>query len=116
MELLSPLIMFAIMFGIMYFLLIRPQKKQQEKVKNMLDSLAVGDSIVTIGGMHGILDEINDEAQTVVIDCEGIYLTFERRAISRIVAKGTDPVVADVEDLGTNEPDAVVEENNLPED
>ena len=116
MELLSPLLMFAIMFGIMYFLLIRPQKKQQEKVQNMLDSLVVGDSIVTIGGMHGIIDEINEEAKTVVIDCEGIYLTFERRAISRIVAKGTDPVVADAEDLGTNEPDAVVEEDNLPED
>ena len=38
------------MFAVMYFLLIRPQKKQQEQVKNMLDSLAEGDSVVTIGG------------------------------------------------------------------
>lgn len=107
--------MFAVMFGIMYFLLIRPQKKQQEKVKNMLDSLAVGDSIVTIGGLHGIIDEINDKAQTVVLDCEGIYLTFERRAISRITSKGTDSVAAEAEDLGTNEPETI-EEEHLTED
>lgn len=93
----------------MYFLLIRPQKKQQEQVKNMLDSLAEGDSIVTIGGLHGVVDEVNDTTKTVVLDCEGIYLTFDRRAVARIVSKGTDAVVADAEDLGTNEPDPVDE-------
>ncbi len=111
MEFLSPLIMFAIMFGIMYFLLIRPQKKQQQKVQNMLDNLGVGDSVVTIGGLHGVIDEINDELKTIVLDCEGIYLTFERRAVSRITAKATDSVAAEPEDLGTNEPDAVEEDN-----
>ncbi len=117
MELLSPLLMFGIMFGIMYFLLIRPQKKQQEKVQNMLDSLAVGDSIVTIGGLHGIIDEINEEAKTVVLDCEGIYLTFERRAVSRITAKGsTETVAVEAEDLGTNEPGTAVEEDTLSQD
>lgn len=97
------------MFGIMYFLLIRPQKKQQQKVQDMLDALGVGDSVVTIGGLHGIIDEINEEAKTIVLDCEGIYLTFERRSVSRITAKATDTVAADAEDLGTNEPDAVDE-------
>lgn len=108
MELLSTLIMFGAMFGIMYFLLIRPQKKQQEKVQDMLANLQVGDSIVTIGGLHGIIDEINDAAKTVVLDCEGIYLTFERRAIARVVNKAADTTVdtaAQPDDLGTNDPD-----------
>lgn len=105
MEFISALLPFILMFGVMYFLLIRPQKKQQEKVQNMLDSLAVGDSVVTIGGLHGIIDEINDQTKTVVLDCEGIYLTFERRAIARVLSKGTDTVGAEPEDLGTNEPD-----------
>lgn len=109
MELFSPLIMFAIMFGIMYFLLIRPQKKQQEKVKNMLDNLGVGDSVITIGGMHGIIDEINEETKSIVLDCEGIYLTFERRAVSRITSKAADSVVVESEDLGTNEPESTDE-------
>lgn len=94
----------------MYFLLIRPQKKQQEQVKNMLDSMAEGDSVVTIGGLHGIVDEVNETNKTVVLDCEGIYLTFDRRAVARIVTKGTDTVVAEAEDLGTNEPDSIDED------
>lgn len=74
----------------MYFLLIRPQKKQQEKVQDMLSNLEVGDSIVTIGGLHGVIDEINPEDKTVVLDCEGIYLTFERRSVSRVLSKASD--------------------------
>lgn len=109
MDIVGSLLMFAIMFGIMYFLLIRPQKKQQQKVQDMLAALGVGDSVVTIGGLHGIIDEINEEAKTIVLDCEGIYLTFERRSVSRITTKATDTVAADTEDLGTNEPDAVDE-------
>lgn len=106
-QVVSTILMFAVMFGIMYFLLIRPQKKQQDKVQSMLDSLQVGDSIVTIGGLHGIIDEINDETGTVVLDCEGIYLTFERRAISRVTLKGTDTGNdTQAEELGTNEPNA----------
>lgn len=98
--------MFGAMFGIMYFLLIRPQKKQQEEIQDMLSNLKVGDSIVTIGGLHGIIDEINEVAKTVVLDCEGIYLTFERRAVARVATKATDTTTtAEPEDLGTNEPD-----------
>lgn len=103
MELLSTLIMFGAMFGIMYFVLIRPQKKQQEKVQDMLSNLKIGDSIVTIGGLHGIIDEINDAAKTVVLDCEGIYLTFERRAVARVVAKVED--ATETEELDTNDSD-----------
>ena len=106
MELIGAFLPFIAMFGIMYFLLIRPQKKQQDQVKNMLDSLEEGDSVVTIGGLHGIVDEVNEAVKTVILDCEGIYLTFDRRAVARIVTKGTDTVAATVEDLGTNEPDA----------
>ena len=109
----SSMIMIAAMFGIMYFLIIRPQKKQQEKVQDMLSSITVGDSVVTIGGLHGIVDEINEVAKTIVLDCEGIYLTFERRAVSRIISKGTDGAVVTPEDLGTNLPET--EEENISE-
>ena len=80
------------MFGIMYFLLIRPQKKQQEKVQEMLSSLEIGDGVVTISGLHGVIDEINPEANTVVLDCEGIYLTFERRSIARVTYKANENI------------------------
>lgn len=96
------------MFGIMYFLLIRPQKKQQEKVQDMLDSLEVGDSVVTISGLHGVIAEINDENNTIELDCEGIYLVFERRSISRISSKATEKV-------STTE-DIIVEESEDTDD
>lgn len=92
MNILELILPFGIMIGMMYFLLIRPQKKQQEKVQNMLDSLEVGASVVTIGGLHGVIDEIDQEAGMVVLDCEGIYLTFERRSIARVVSQGPEVV------------------------
>ena len=105
MELLGAFFPFILMIGIMYFVLIRPQQKAQRKTQDMLDSLAVGDSIITISGLHGVVDEISEGSKTVVLDCEGIYLTFERRAVSRIVTKGTETVSAQPEDLGTNVPE-----------
>lgn len=92
------------MIGMMYFLLIRPQKKQQEKVKDMLDSIEVGDSVVTIGGLHGIIDEIKEEEQAIVLDCEGIYLTFERRSIAKVVSKASDGFV-DTDEMDVEESD-----------
>ena len=96
---------FGIMIGMMYFLLIRPQKKQQEKVQSMLDSLAVGANVVTIGGLHGVIDEIDTEEGTVVLDCEGIYLTFERRSIARVISEGTALVspTDDIEESNSDE-------------
>lgn len=92
MNLISTILPFVIMVGMMYFLLIRPQKQQQEKVQDMLANLEVDDSVATIGGLHGVIDEINEEAETVVLDCEGIYLTFERRSIARVILKAVDSI------------------------
>ena len=81
---------------------------KQEKVQNMLDSLEVGDSVVTIGGLHGVIDEIDTVTGIVVLDCEGIYLTFERRSIARVAAKGTD-VVQSTENVEVEELDETEE-------
>lgn len=84
MEFLFSILPFAAIMGLMYFMMIRPQKKAADKTKNMLSSMKKGDGVVTIGGLHGVIDEINETDKTVVINCEGIFLTFERRAIARI--------------------------------
>lgn len=93
----------------MYFLMIRPQQKAAKKAQEMLDSLEKGDAVVTIGGLHGIIDEVSADEKTIVLDCEGIYLTFERRAVSRIVEKTTDVYVT--EDVEVIE----VEDENIVE-
>ncbi|HRF51953.1 MAG TPA: preprotein translocase subunit YajC [Trichococcus flocculiformis] len=104
---------YGVLFGVMYFILIRPQKKQAQKTQDMLSQIKPGDKVVTIGGLHGIVEEINSADNTVVLDCEGIYLTFEKRAISRISKVATittDDAI--VEDFTATETEQTQEDNN----
>ncbi|WLR44061.1 preprotein translocase subunit YajC [Bacillus carboniphilus] len=75
----------VLMFAIFYFILIRPQQKQQKKVREMQTNLAKGDKVVTIGGLHGIVDAIDEE--NVVIKSGEAKLTFDRRAIREVAEK-----------------------------
>ncbi|MGE6629100.1 preprotein translocase subunit YajC [Bacillus sp. NPDC077027] len=79
------IIMIVVMFAVLYFLLIRPQQKQQKAVRQMQQSLSKGDKIVTIGGLHGEIDSI-DETIVVIKTSENNRLTFERRAIREVNA------------------------------
>lgn len=79
------LVMLIIIGLFMYFGMIRPQKKQQQKRMEMMDSLKKGDRVVLVDGLHGKVDSINNKDKTVVIDADGIYLTFSRMAIRQIV-------------------------------
>ncbi|MED4016389.1 preprotein translocase subunit YajC [Sutcliffiella cohnii] len=69
-----------LMFAIFYFLLIRPQQKRQKAVRDMQTSLEKGNKVVTIGGLHGIIDALDEDK--VVIKCgDGSRLTYDRQAI-----------------------------------
>ena len=72
----------------MYFGMIRPQKKQQQKRMQMMDQLKKGDKVILVDGLHGKVDSINDKDNTVVIDADGIYLTFSRMAIRQVLPNG----------------------------
>lgn len=74
---------FVFIFGLMYFLLIRPQQKRAKEQQEMMAAMKPGDKVVTIGGLHGIIDEIDEENNTITLNCEGIYLEFDRRAVAR---------------------------------
>ncbi|WP_223702879.1 preprotein translocase subunit YajC [Sutcliffiella deserti] len=69
-----------LMFAIFYFLLIRPQQKRQKAVREMQTNLQKGDKIVTIGGLHGFVDAL-DEDKIVLKTGDGSRLTFDRQAI-----------------------------------
>ncbi len=58
----QPILMMVMMVAIFYFILIRPQKKQEKKFKEMLANLQVGDEITTIGGMFGKVTKIKDDS------------------------------------------------------
>lgn len=76
---LSPIILMIVIF---YFLLIRPQQKRQRQVQEMQAALQKGDEIVTIGGLHGVIDSIDED--TIVISCNNSKLTFDRGAVREV--------------------------------
>ncbi|MBM7620422.1 preprotein translocase subunit YajC [Bacillus tianshenii] len=79
-EILGVIWPLLLMFAIFYFLLIRPQQKRQKQVREMQTNLQKGDKIVTIGGLHGIVDAL-DEDKIVLKTGDGSRLTFDRQAI-----------------------------------
>lgn len=68
--------------GIFYFFMIRPQQKKQKDQKNFVDSLKKGDSVVTIGGLHGRIVSVDAATVTLEVD-RGVKMTFEKASISR---------------------------------
>ncbi|HJG48952.1 preprotein translocase subunit YajC [Ruoffia tabacinasalis] len=88
MEFILSFMPFIVLFAVMYFMLIRPQKKQAQKKQEMLNDMKPGDAVVTIGGLHGVVDEVSQSSQTVVLDCEGVYLTFTLGAIATVTQGG----------------------------
>lgn len=97
----SLIIMMALMVGMMFFSM-RGQKKQQQARLEMLKKMAQGDKVVTIGGLYGVVDSIDREVNTVTLDIDGIYLTFELAAIKTVVSSGTSGAVT-IEDLAPAE-------------
>ncbi|MUK86996.1 preprotein translocase subunit YajC [Ornithinibacillus sp. L9] len=83
MEAMSPIIMLVLMFVIFYFLLIRPQQKRQKQVNQMQANLQKGDSVVTIGGFHGVIHAI-DESTIVLQAGDGTKLTYDRSAVREV--------------------------------
>ena len=107
----SMIILLVLMLG-MFFFMNRSQKKQQQERQNLLDAMKVGDSVVTIGGLHGMISEINNSDKTVTLDCEGIYLVFDRASI-RTVKSSVRPAAPAVEPAAV-EPAAVEPETTEP--
>ena len=71
----------VIIIGVMYFVAIRPQKKEQQRRQRMLDSLKKGDKIITMGGMYGTLTNVGP-VKVMVKLTEGVEIEFARTAIS----------------------------------
>ncbi|WP_143415141.1 preprotein translocase subunit YajC [Geobacillus sp. E263] len=80
---LLPIILF---FVIVYFLLLRPQQKRQRAIQQMQANLKKGDKIITIGGLHGIIDSV-DEDKIVIRAGDGTRLTYDRSAVREVVTE-----------------------------
>jgi preprotein translocase subunit YajC len=83
------LISLVLMVGIFYFLLIRPQQRRVRQQRDLVESLSVGDEVVTIGGLFGTILEMDDES--VTIDAGGgTRLRYLKQAVARKFVEETE--------------------------
>jgi preprotein translocase subunit YajC len=106
------LIIMVLMLGVMYVLMIRPQRQRQAQQQSMIDNAGVGDDVLTTGGIYGTITQI--EGDDVVVElAPSLTVHMTRRGIAAVL-----PPEADEEDdeLEDEEDDAdVVDEDSVPE-
>lgn len=86
-SLVSTLLMFAMIIGIFYFMILRPQQKRQKERQKMLDAVKKGDRVVTAGGLHGTVAGL-DEKTVLIQVADNVKLKFERTAITSVSGEG----------------------------
>ena len=84
------LLMLAGLFVVMYFVMIRPQKKQEKEQNDMRNNLAVGDEITTIGGIIGQIVSIKEETCVIETSHERTKIRILKTAVSRVDVKADD--------------------------
>jgi preprotein translocase subunit YajC len=77
-----------LMFGVLYFVMIRPQMKKQKEHKAMIDALAKGDEVITAGGLLGKVSKIGEGYLGVEI-ASGVEVQMQRSAVVQVLPKGT---------------------------
>ncbi len=82
----SGFLLIVVAFAFLYFVMIRPQKRRQLEAKRLLSSLAVGDEVVTSGGIYGTITELGDDDVKVQIAPQ-LDVRVARRAIGAIIPK-----------------------------
>ena len=76
----QPIIFFGIMIALMYFILIRPQQKQQKRTQEMQASLKKGDKVITSGGIYGLVEQVGENTVTLKV-AENTKVKFGRHYI-----------------------------------
>lgn len=88
----NPLVFMVLMFVMMYFLLIRPQRMRQKELEKLINSVKVGDHVVLSGGEHGIITSVKDKTVMVKL-ADNVKVEYERSSIATI-SKKSDVVEA----------------------
>jgi len=86
----NPLFLMIIMFGLMYFMLIRPQRKQRQQHEQRLASLRSGDKVITAGGLHGLITNVK-QSSVILRIAENVRVEIEKASVATIVSKADEP-------------------------
>ena len=82
------MLLIVMMFGVLYFLMIRPQMKRAKEHKAMIEALQKGDEVVSGGGILGRVSKLNENYVTLEV-AQGVEMTLQRSAIQVVLPKGT---------------------------
>lgn len=85
----TAILLWILIFAVFYLLMIRPQRVQQRKRREMLSALKRGDRVVTIGGLHATIADIKDEVLTLDL-APNVRVKADRGAVSYLRAKGEE--------------------------
>ena len=88
MSSLTGMLPLALMFVVLYFVMIRPQMKRQKEHKAMIDALAKGDEIATAGGLLGKVTKLGDNTLSLEVS-PGVEVQLQRHAVVQVLPKGT---------------------------
>jgi preprotein translocase subunit YajC len=77
-------------FGIMYFLMIRPQQQRMKQHREMVDNVRRGDTVVTAGGIVGKVAKVKDEGELLVDIADNVQVRVLKSTLSEVRAKGGD--------------------------
>ena len=76
------IVMMVLIFVVMYFFMIRPQRKQQKELQNFRDSLKKGDKVVTVGGIYGEIAEVQEKTVLLRVDGE-VKLRVDKQGLTK---------------------------------
>ena len=88
MSSLTSMLPLVLMFVVLYFVMIRPQMKRQKEHRAMIDALAKGDEVVTLGGLLGKVAQL-DENQVSLEVASGVQVRVQRSAVAQVLPKGS---------------------------
>ncbi len=96
-SMLPSIIMIVAMLAVLWFIMIRPQKKREKELKNMLAALKVGDEVATIGGIHGKILRIKDDLFVLEsgVGNNKSTITVDRASIARFLKQAPEKKGAD---------------------
>jgi preprotein translocase subunit YajC len=82
------MLLIVLMFGVLYFMMIRPQMKRAKEHKAMIEALQKGDEVVSGGGILGRVTKLNENYVTLEV-APGVEMTLQRSAVQVVLPKGT---------------------------
>lgn len=84
--LIGALLPLVLIVAVFYFFIIRPQRKREQEKEEMIEALEKGDSIVTVGGMHGKVTKVDEDSVLAQVDSQ-VKVRIDKEAISRVPSK-----------------------------